>query len=124
MTEYCPWKGVHIMLFGTKHILGCMAKEEVCCFDSPNVSANNCIISRRVYDANGKIQPPNHKFKSDDYVMVCIKDLRYCPLFFITPQSIAFNNIALMRCICVIVARVGFLVLKLQQDLKSIQLMF
>jgi hypothetical protein len=29
-----------------------------------------------------------------------------------------------MRCICVIVARVGFLVLKLQQDLKSIQLMF
>jgi len=43
MIECCPWKGVHIMLCGTKHILGHMAKE-VCHFDSPNVSVNNCTI--------------------------------------------------------------------------------
>jgi hypothetical protein len=116
MVEFCPWKGVHIMLCRTKHILGHMAKEEVCRFDSPNVNANNCMISRRVYDANGKIQLPDHKFKPDDHVMVCIKDSRYYPLFFTTPRSIAFINIALVRCICVIVARVGFLVLKLQRD--------
>jgi hypothetical protein len=112
MIECCPWKRVHIMLCGTKHILGHMAKE-VCHFDSPNVNANNCMIFRRVYDANGKIQPPNHKFKPNDHVMVCIKDSRYCPLFFTTPQSIAFINTALVRCICVIIARAGFLVLKL-----------
>ncbi len=96
-----------------------MAKEEVCCFDSPNVSANNCMISQRVYDANGKIQPPNHKFKPGDHVMVWIKDSRYCPLFFTTPQSIAFINTTLVRCICVIVAKAGFLVLKLQWDFKK-----
>jgi hypothetical protein len=104
------------MLCKTEHILGHMAKEEVCRFDSPNVSVNNCTIFRKVYDANGKIQPPNHKFKPGDHVMVCIKDLRYCPLFFTIPKSIAFINIVLVTCICVIVARVGFLVLKLQQD--------
>jgi hypothetical protein len=119
MTEWCPRKGVHIMLCGTKHILGHVAKEEVCRFNSPNVSVNNCTISWRAYDANGKIQPPNHKFKPGDYVMVCIKNSRYCPLFFTTPQSIAFINTTLVRCICVIVARVGFLVLKLQWDFKK-----
>ncbi len=67
-----------------------MAKEGVCRFNSPNVSANNCMNFGRVYDANGKIQPPNHKFTPGDHVMVCIKDSRYCPLFFTTPQSIAF----------------------------------
>jgi hypothetical protein len=116
MTECCPWKGVHIMLCGTEHILGCMVKEEVCRFNSPNVSANNCTIFQRVDDANGKIQPPNHKFKFSNHVMVCIKDSRYCPLFFTTSQSIAFINTSLVKCICVIVARAGFLVLKLQRD--------
>ncbi len=99
MIECCLWKGVHIMSCRTKHILGRMAKEEVCRFDSPNVNANNYMISRRVYDANGKMQPPNHKFKLDDHVMVYIKDSRYCPFFYIAPQSITFINIALVRCI-------------------------
>jgi hypothetical protein len=114
MTKCCPWKGVHIMLCGIEHILGCVAKEELCPFDSPNVNANNYTISQRVYDANGKIQPPNHKFKPGDHVVVCIKDSRYCSLFLTTPQSIAFINIALVRCICVIVARAGFHLMKLQ----------
>jgi len=35
-----------------------MAKEEVCRFDSPNVSANNCTISQRVYDKMGKFNLP------------------------------------------------------------------
>jgi hypothetical protein len=86
MTECCPWKGVHIMLCGTKHILGHMAKEEVCCFDSPNVSVNICTISQKAYDANGKIQLPNHKSKFGDHVMVCINDSRYCP-FFLQPHN-------------------------------------
>jgi hypothetical protein len=61
MTKGCPWKGVHIMLCGIEQILGHMAKEEVCRFNSPNVNANNCTISQKVYDVDGKIQPPNHK---------------------------------------------------------------
>jgi len=96
-----------------------MAKEEVCRFDSANVSVNNYMIFQRVYDANGKIQPPNHKFKPGVHVKVCIKNSRYCPLFFTTPQSIAFIKTAIVRCICVIVARAGFLVLKLQRDFKE-----
>ncbi len=59
------------------------------------------------------------KFKPGDHVMVWIKDSRYCPLFFTTPQSIAFINTTLVRCICVIVAKAGFLVLKLQRDFKK-----
>jgi hypothetical protein len=113
MTEGCPWKGVHIMLCGTKHNLGCMAKEEVCRFNSPNVSANNCTFFRKVYDVNWKIQPPNQKLRPSDHVMVCIKDSRYCPLFFTTLQSIVFINIASMICICVVVVKVGFFILKL-----------
>jgi hypothetical protein len=62
------------VLCGSEHILGRTVKEEVCRIESLNVSGMHCTISRRVCDADGKVQPLNHEFSPGDRVMICIKD--------------------------------------------------
>ncbi|CAM6008942.1 unnamed protein product [Sphagnum balticum] len=67
-------QGTTIVLCGSEHILGRTVKEEVCRIESLNVSGMHCTISRRVCDADGKVQPLNHEFSPGDRVMICIKD--------------------------------------------------
>jgi hypothetical protein len=74
MREVFLWKGTTIVLCGSEHILGRTVKEEVCRIESLNVSGMHCTISRRVCDADGKVQPLNHEFSPGDRVMICIKD--------------------------------------------------
>jgi hypothetical protein len=90
MREVFLWKGTTIVLCGSEHILGRTVKEEVCRIESLNVSGMHCTISRRVCDVNGKVQPLNHEFSPGDRVMICIKDSRYCLVFFAAPQSMSF----------------------------------
>jgi len=59
-------QGVCIMLFGVKHILGWLVKEEVCQFDLLKVSVMNCKISQWVCDVDGRIQTPNQNFSLGD----------------------------------------------------------
>jgi hypothetical protein len=82
-------QGVHIMLFGAKHILGRLVKK-MCQFDSLNVNVMNCKIYQWVCNVDGRIQTPNHKFSLGGYVIVCIKDSKYYFQSFVTLQMFTF----------------------------------